>query len=148
MEAIRQDHPPAYDHNPESLILPSVPNHSLPPHAPITLPDLKSLKLPTGRPTPPSLQPHPQWQFSHPNYRPPIQSAGFPSTLPPPSPMETESVMSEPSRLRAHSIMSLDDPETREAAETLSGLRNMGMCLAVLDLHLVFYGILLPMPVW
>jgi hypothetical protein len=29
-------------------------------------------------------------------------------------------------RIRAPSIVSLDDPETREAAETLSGLRNMG----------------------
>lgn len=33
---------------------------------------------------------------------------------------------SEGATWRAPSVMSLDDPETREAAETLSGLRNMG----------------------
>ena len=35
----------------------------------------------------------------------------------------------DPARIRAPSIVSLDDPETREAAETLSGLRNMGVSL-------------------
>jgi hypothetical protein len=35
----------------------------------------------------------------------------------------------DPARIRAPSIVSLDDPETREAAETLSGLRNMGKLL-------------------
>jgi len=46
--------------------------------------------------------------------------------LPPPSPMETDIIMSDSRKYRSLSIMSLDDPETREAAETLSGLRNMG----------------------
>jgi hypothetical protein len=136
MEAIRQDNPPAYDHHPpESLVLPSVPNHTLPQSAaPVSLPDLKSLKLPSSRPAPAplSLLPQPQWQYGSPSYRQPLHSAGFPSsTLPPPSPMETDTVMSDGGRRRAPSIMSLDDPETREAAETLSGLRNMGMCDSV-----------------
>jgi transcriptional repressor OPI1 len=128
MEALRQEHPPAYvDHDPDSLVLPSVPNHAPPPPSiPVSLPDLKSLKLPTGRPAPLNLQPLSQWQYAPPNYRQPIHSAGLPSSIPPPSPMETESIMSDGGRFRAPSIMSLDDPETREAAETLSGLRNMG----------------------
>jgi hypothetical protein len=137
MEALRHEHPPAYvDHDPDSLVLPSVPVHSVPPlSTPVSLPDLKSLKLPTGRPAPLNLQPQPQWPYATPNHRQPIQSAGLPSSLPPPSPMETESIMSEGGRFRAPSIMSLDDPETREAAETLSGLRNMGkifLCLVAL----------------
>jgi hypothetical protein len=51
--------------------------------------------------------------------------------------METESIMSDGGRFRAPSIMSLDDPETREAAETLSGLRNMGTFSKSLAKHLI-----------
>jgi hypothetical protein len=53
--------------------------------------------------------------------------------------METETIMSDGGRRRAPSIMSLDDPETREAAETLSGLRNMGMCHSPSNFLQIFY---------
>jgi len=39
--------------------------------------------------------------------------------------METDMPMNDVRKFRSLSVMSLDDPETREAAETLSGLRNM-----------------------
>jgi hypothetical protein len=126
--------PPAYEpHNePQAFTLPSFNSQSfLPPPSPVHLPDLKSLKLPTSRATPAPLPLHPpsQWHYPHSSYSQPPHSAGFTPSLPPPSPMETDTVMSEGARPRALSIMSIDDPDAREAAETLSVLRNIGMLM-------------------
>jgi hypothetical protein len=109
----------------------------------IKLPAIKSLHLPTSSNRPAPLQhipPPSQWTGQN----QPLPSAGL-RTLPPPtpnfgtptfgpgtmtlplaSPMEAHHDIE--GRMRQQSIVSLDmdDPETREAAETLSGLRNMG----------------------
>jgi hypothetical protein len=132
MEGLLPERPPAYDHDHEppnqSFTLPSFNTHTfLPPPSPVSLPDLKSLKLPTGRPIPLPLHPPTQWQYPHQPYPQPPHSAGFTPSLPPPSPMETDTVMSEGARPRAMSMMSIDDADAREAAETLSVLRNIGM---------------------
>jgi len=139
MEGLLPDKPPAYEptttthtnNEPQSYTLPSFNSQPfLPPPSPVHLPDLKSLKLPTSRQTPAPLplhHPPSQWHFSHSSYAQPPHSAGFPPSLPPPSPMETDTIMSDGARPRAQSIMSIDDADAREAAETLSVLRNIGM---------------------
>jgi transcriptional repressor OPI1 len=137
MEALRHDRPPEYTaHDPDSLVLPSVPTHDFRASAspPVSLPDIKSLGLPAGH-RPPPLQhippPPQQWpaQSSSSSLRSlPPPTPNYATTTfgaPLPSPMETDSVMSD-GRMRAPSIISIDDPETREAAETLSVLRNIG----------------------
>jgi hypothetical protein len=135
----QQERPPAYvvDSDPRSLVLPSVPTHD-PSHQQqnghIVLPDLKSLGLPTGRPSAiisnQPYQTHSQWGSVQPSTYPhsaAVSPRSYGSAmLPPPSPMESEMTISDGRKYRSLSIMSLDDPETREAAETLSGLRNMG----------------------
>ena len=122
MEALHP--PPPYSRSDDDhLTLPSLPAHPTP-NAAVNLPDLRSLKLPVSSQStllpPPQQPPAQQWQsYQRPTYAPPYGGA---VSLPPPGPMEID----EPARIRAPSIVSLDDPETREAAETLSGLRNMG----------------------
>lgn len=146
--------PPAYsqhqheqEHDPESLHLPSVPTHTLPPHHNGHLPSIKSLDLPSSTPdarfTPEAPSSHPQ--ILHMSYRtptdlptlPPLHSAAFPrlpDTIPRTSsetdigsPMDTASVVStqdDASRRRELSVLSVDDPDVRLAAEALSGLGN------------------------
>jgi transcriptional repressor OPI1 len=142
MEALRERPPDYTARDPDSIILPSVPRTDPPATSPpLKLPDLKSLHLLNNtistRPAPlQNLPAHQQWaSVTAPSsqqpggFRLPPPTPLYSSTFGPlPSPMETDSVMSE-NRMRQHSIVSLDDPETREAAETLSGLRNNGRCL-------------------
>lgn len=141
--------PPAYtQHEPESLHLPSVPTHSLP-SAPTTdrLPGIRSLDLPDASaharayPSRSSIERSPkthaellQW-----GSLPPLNSATFPRVpegLPRSSadtemgsPMDTASIASagdDYARRREMSVLSVDDPDVRLAAEALSGLGNPG----------------------
>lgn len=131
---IEQEAPPAYTHHKaESLVLPSVPTHDLPnsshDHAIVKLPDLKSLGLPPIR-SPPTTSPYPtqtQWPVQQPSPHQSYQHG--PVALLPPSPMATESVLSDESKYRASSHMSADDIEALEAAQALTGLRSMGKFL-------------------
>jgi hypothetical protein len=129
---LQQEHPPSYDTAP--LILPSPPNNELspPPPSSINLPDLRSLGLPPAQPSHHYRPPH-EWatgaQNAFANSFPAV-----PTTLPRASvepslgsPVATESIMSTEERgTKTPSVMSMDDPETRMAAEALSGLRNLG----------------------
>jgi len=130
MEQQQQQHerPPAYSHtDPDTIVLPSAPQHD--PQAPIQLPDIKSLNLPeANRFLANGAQHTSQWQL------PPAHSVFSPSRsdFPRPSveiasPMDTASVVSyDGNAVRAGSVMSMDDPETRMAAEALSALGNLG----------------------
>ncbi|KAF2685328.1 clock-controlled protein 8 [Lentithecium fluviatile CBS 122367] len=113
--------PPAYtQHDPQSLNLPSVPTH--------TLPSLRSLDLPDAHASRASIELSPkatnaQW------IPPPLSSATFPRVPDGDvgSPMEVDrcSVVSgEDGRRREMSVLSVDDPDVRLAAEALSGLGN------------------------
>ncbi|QDS69101.1 hypothetical protein FKW77_010212 [Venturia effusa] len=133
---LQRERPPSYASD-ERLNLPSVPTHGLPSpptnSSALHLPALQSLGLPNSQPT-----------FSHPQSQPSAESCGekwqhgtlsvsaFPSVpsgalrasveLPLASP--TTEVGSDEHGNRAQSVMSMDDPDTRAAAEALSGLRN------------------------
>lgn len=143
--------PPAYtQHEPESLHLPSVPTHALPVAAQNNdrLPGIRSLDLPDASPariaainsntrhdieiSPKSTGDAMQWTSL-----PPLSSATFPRVpegLPRGSlemdigsPMDTASVASvqdDAARRREMSVLSVDDPDVRLAAEALSGLGN------------------------
>ncbi|KAF2191944.1 Opi1-domain-containing protein [Zopfia rhizophila CBS 207.26] len=139
--------PPAYtQHEPESLQLPSVPTHSLPtaPKNDRHLPGIKSLDLPDTSPrthasrasielSPKSHAEPLQWgKLSQ-----PLSSASFPrvpdglprtsTEIDVGSPMDTSSVISggeDSGRRRETSVLSVDDPDVRLAAEALSGLGN------------------------
>lgn len=134
MEQQQQHHhhherPPAYSHtDPDTIVLPPAPQHD--PQAPIQLPDIKSLNLPeANRFLANGAQHTSQWQL------PPAHSVFSPSRsdFPRPSvevasPVDTASVVSyDGNAVRAGSVMSMDDPETRMAAEALSALGNLGM---------------------
>jgi hypothetical protein len=146
---LQRERPPAYDTAP--LTLPDAPTNDLssPPLAPseIKLPELRSLNLPPSQPshtyTTSGDYRTQQWQNGS------LSSAVFPSvptTLPRASiepalgsPLATESTMSMDGN-KTPSVVSMDDPETRMAAEALSGLRNLGMSLlfrTALELGLV-----------
>lgn len=139
----QQERPPAYlvNHDTHSLVLPMVPTHDISSrqshgqNSHIVLPDLKSLGLPTGRPSAINpAQPYsspPQWNSIPPQSTYLHSAATSPRSfgsvmLPPPSPMEVDTIMSDGRPYRSMSIISFEDAETREAAETLSGLRNTG----------------------
>jgi hypothetical protein len=148
--------PPAYtQHEPESLHLPSVPTHSLP-SAPSNdrLPGIRSLDLPDASPharthsqrasielSPKSHVDPLQW-----GSLPPLNSAPFPrvpegvprssAEMEIGSPMDTASIASageDYARRREMSVISMDDPDVRLAAEALSGLGNLGASLGLLD---------------
>jgi hypothetical protein len=123
--------------HPDGLRFPSVPQNDLPLRQNFddskSLPHLQSLGLPTAPST--SLFANSlNSTSSHPGALSPTSHDGSYNRfrtygeLPPlRSPGTTDSGMSPDGRAhRAPSVMSLDDPETREAAETLSGLRNVG----------------------
>jgi hypothetical protein len=141
--------PPAYAHHePKSLQLPSVPTHALPlsSNAPNSnrLPGIKSLDLPHAtvsartqavEPSPHSALDARQW-----GKLPPISHSTFPRVPEGPyrnsnevldvsSPVDTASVVSggEGHSRRGTSVVSVDDPDVRAAAEALSGLGNPGM---------------------
>jgi hypothetical protein len=136
---LQRERPPSYAHD-DTLNLPSVPTHELPPppthSSALNLPALQSLGLPES-----------QSPFSHSQVQPsaekrgakwqngPLPISAFPSVpagalrasveMPLFSP--TTEVGSDEHGNRAQSVMSMDDAETRMAAEALSGLRNPGM---------------------
>ncbi|KAF2437183.1 Opi1-domain-containing protein [Tothia fuscella] len=131
---LQRETPPAYDTAP--LTLPDAPKTELsPPPAPseIKLPDLQSLGLPPSHSShsykvSEDLRHHHQWQNGtlsnavFPSVPTALPRASVESTLG--SPLATESIMSM-DRDKTPGVVSMDDPETRMAAEALSGLRNL-----------------------
>lgn len=140
--------PPAYtQHEPETLNLPSVPTHAPnATHHNDRLPGIRALDLPhvsarhhhSSRTSielsPASTLDRAQW-----GSLPPLNSATFPSVpehvprtsneIDVGSPMDTASVASvqdDRARRRETSVVSVDDPDVRLAAEALSGLGNPG----------------------
>ncbi|KAF2096217.1 Opi1-domain-containing protein, partial [Rhizodiscina lignyota] len=128
--------PPSYSsHDPESLELPSVPQHEIGSPSSnatsVTLPHLKSLGLPEHNSYTPS---PPEWpDASAPSF---YGGYNFSTAFPPAphtaprsdagigSPMEVSSVMSLDEQNHRASSVSMDDPDVRMAAEALSGLGN------------------------
>lgn len=117
--------PPAYtQHDPASLNLPSVPTH--------TLPSLRSLDLPDALPSRASVEISPKTANAQWGALPPLSSATFPRVpegdLGSPMAMDVDraSVVSGDERRREMSVVSMDDPDVRLAAEALSGLGNPG----------------------
>ncbi|KAJ9640015.1 transcriptional regulator opi1 [Coniosporium tulheliwenetii] len=136
--SLQQERPPAYSHDPESLQLPSVPQLA-PPRGNATqsihLPDLRSLGLPESTahtsnhsyngPTLPSTV---DWRNSpalHHNDFPRVPSAAPRSSTEMDISSPRESIMSvDELGNRAPSVVSIEDPDVRIAAEALSGLGN------------------------
>ncbi|KAF2269442.1 clock-controlled protein-like protein 8 [Lojkania enalia] len=146
---MQQERPPAYtQHEPESLHLPSVPTHAPTTHDKSSdrLPGIRSLDLPDATAARPhashpsiELSPRSQSQAEHAQWGslPPLSSATFPrvpegmprssTEIEIGSPMDTASVVSavdDSGRPREMSVLSVDDPDVRLAAEALSGLGN------------------------
>lgn len=136
---LQRERPPAYNHHASNslnglsgLNLPDVPSHdpaSIRRASTITLPDIKSLGLPEStRALPPLMGTHTQSWAQHnfpsvPNHVPrqSVEQASSPMDL------DRDTVMSyDGSQGRAQSVMSIEDAETRMAAEALSGLKNLG----------------------
>ncbi|KAF2734358.1 clock-controlled protein-like protein 8 [Polyplosphaeria fusca] len=137
---MQQEHPPppAYaQHEPESLHLPSVPTHApLSPQNTDRLPGIRALALPDSNArTHIDLSPRTsqaEWSAG----LLPLSSATFPrvpegfprnggDAVDVGSPMDTASVASlGDERRRETSVLSVDDPDVRLAAEALSGLGN------------------------
>jgi len=161
MELSREQPPSYVAHDPEELKLPSVPQQvirSAPAPSDLTLPDLRTVlaNLPDDSSVAASRIPTEQQVFRgerhgrRPEHRtlPMSNSNPYrPSAVEPAiiSPSDTASVMSldEPGR-RSTSVVSLEDPDVRLAAEALSGLGNPGTFpvnahindeLTVADLH-------------
>jgi len=146
--ALQQDRPPAYSHDPESLQFPKVPRQEVASNrqpSALNLPDLVSLGLPDSKiPQPNGFASHPgqynhlpklqqeyqQWHAGaplHANNFPNVPSTALKTPSDPLSP-RAESVMSyEEHGKRTPSIVSMDDPDVRMAAEALSGLGNPGI---------------------
>lgn len=123
-------HPPAYtQHDPASLDLPSVPTH--------TLPSLRSLDLPDAQPSRASVEVSPKTNITQWGALPPLSSATFPRVpegdvgSPMAMDLDRASVVSGEERRREMSVVSMDDPDVRLAAEALSGLGNPGNYLSV-----------------
>jgi hypothetical protein len=134
---LQQERPPSYPHD-DTLNLPSVPTHELAPPAThssaLHLPALQSLGLPESQPTFTQFQPSAEkrgakWQNGS------LPVSAFPSTpsgalrasVETPLYSPTTEAGSDEHGNRAQSVVSMDDAETRMAAEALSGLRNPGM---------------------
>ena len=122
-----------YKTDPETLVLPSVPQHdpaSRPAASGLSLPAIKSLGLPDVYTAKSSTNGHTQyWKPLQANSLPSVPTTAPQSSIETiGSPMETESVTSFEgyNGHRNGSIISIDDPEARMAAEALSGLRNLG----------------------
>ncbi|KAF2702835.1 Opi1-domain-containing protein [Pleomassaria siparia CBS 279.74] len=142
--------PPAYtQHGPDSLQLPSVPTHvpsAAPPSAADRLPGIRSLDLPDASARHLHLSSPADLQLS-PKSHEPMQWTSLPPLVNPQfprvadhiaarssadmdigSPMDTASIVSaadDHARRREMSVLSVDDPDVRLAAEALSGLGNL-----------------------
>jgi hypothetical protein len=141
--------PPAYtQHEPESLHLPSVPTHSLP-SAPSNdrLPGIRSLDLPDASAHTRTHSQRASIELSPKSHADPLQWGSLPPLNGAPyprvpegiprssaemeigSPMDTASIASaseDYARRREMSVISMDDPDVRLAAEALSGLGSLG----------------------
>jgi len=131
------EQPPAYvSHDPDELKLPSVPRQNIrpaPQKSDITLPNLQTVLagLPQRPDVPPTTSSS-QYGGTH-TRQSDSGTSGVQGTFRPSngsviiSPSDTASVVSldEPSQ-RSTSVVSLEDPDVRLAAEALSGLGNPG----------------------
>lgn len=129
MEA--QQHTPrsAVARSPEDVEWPAVPRHEIRPHThDFTLPDLKTvlspdferLSTPRHPPSPQSARSLPRIDLGH-----SLNERGADVRMA--SPLESASVISlEERNGRATSVVSMEDPDVRLAAEALSGLGNPG----------------------
>ncbi|KAF2448648.1 Opi1-domain-containing protein [Karstenula rhodostoma CBS 690.94] len=110
--------PPAYtQHDPSSLDLPSVPTHSLP--------SLRSLDLPDAQPSHPSVELSPKTSSAPWGALPRMAFPRVPEgDVGSPMDMDRASVTSGDDRRRDMSVVSMEDPDVRLAAEALSGLGN------------------------
>jgi hypothetical protein len=120
-----QPQPPAYaQHDPQSLELPSVPTHSLPSLRSLALPDARASRERASIELSPKAV-NAQWVPAG-----ALHSAAFPRVPEGDvgSPMDVDrcSVVSGEERRREMSVLSVDDPDVRLAAEALSGLGNPG----------------------
>lgn len=145
-----------HEHDPETLHLPAVPTHPLSTsssHENDRLPSIRALALPDATRAArshsqrPSVELSPRSQFPQAQWGslPPLNGAlptalsarpaeGIPrhsNEMDVGSPMDTASVASAQDdvlRPREMSVISVDDPDVRLAAEALSGLGNPGLC--------------------
>ncbi|KAF9737413.1 hypothetical protein PMIN03_000899 [Paraphaeosphaeria minitans] len=110
--------PPAYtQHDPSSLDLPSVPTHSLP--------SLRSLDLPDAQPSHPSVELSPRTSSTQWGALPRTAFPRLPEgDVSSPMDLDRASVTSGDDRRRDMSVVSMEDPDVRLAAEALSGLGN------------------------
>lgn len=132
--------PPAYtQHDPNTLNLPSVPTHSLPPLRSLDLGDAHHPSHPDRATIELSPKSRSDAQWGH---LPPLTSATFPRAPDGDigSPMDTSSVVSAGDDAAGHrretSVLSVDDPDVRLAAEALSGLGNPGRCFFFRNMHI------------
>lgn len=110
-----QAQPPAYtQHDPSSLNLPSVPTHSLPSLRSLDLPDARASVELSPRTTSAQWGALPRMSFP----RVPEGDVGSPMD------MDHASATSGEDRRREMSVVSMEDPDVRLAAEALSGLGN------------------------
>jgi len=125
---LERERPPAYtSHDPDTLHLPSVPQHD--PHLALQLPDIKSLGLPSSTQFLANGAQHTaQWQ------NPPAQHV-FHTPARSEFPTRTSevtspavSVVSHESGNKPQITPTVDDAETRMAAEALSALGQLGTC--------------------
>ena len=125
-QQLERERPPAYtSHDPDTLHLPSVPQHD--PHLSLQLPDIKSLGLPSSTQFLANGAQHTsQWQSppSQHVFHTPVRSEFAIRTSEGASP--AASVMSHESGNKSQSVATADDAETRMAAEALSALGNLG----------------------
>lgn len=142
---VQRERPPAYGQEPDTLNLPSVPTHDLSPpttHAALHLPELRSLGLPDLHLNQSQSQTSAEkrsakWQKGL------LPVTAFPSVpsgalrqsveMPLYSPKSDIGMSLDEHVNRAQSVMSMDDAETRAAAEALSGLRNPGMSTSCVE---------------
>lgn len=135
MERVRERPPDYASHDPSDLRLPAVPQHdfSRPPGSDFKLPDLKTVlsrefQSPpphdvVNRSSPESASTLSRIELTHGRINGARKSADAPMM----SPSETESRASNDDRaMRSTSVVSMDDPDVRIAAEALSGLGRPG----------------------
>lgn len=130
MEAQQNRPPSAVTRSPETVDWPAVPRHEIrPQQQDVTLPDLKTvlsaefehMSTPRHPSSPQSVRSLPRIDPGHCS----LSERGADVNMA--SPIETASVISlEERNGRATSVVSMEDPDVRLAAEALSGLGNPG----------------------
>ncbi|USW51714.1 Putative transcription factor Opi1 [Septoria linicola] len=126
MEAVQSRPSSALSRSPETVEWPAVPRHEIRSHNDVTLPDLKTVLSPEFERMSAPRQQSPQSVRSLPRIDPGhvlLGEGGADVTMA--SPVDTASVVSMEDRNgRATSVVSMEDPDVRDAAEALSGLGN------------------------